>query len=285
MAGFMTAIAPQEWSRSHLHAWQPFVPSPLRSDATQNVEEMCRGLCENKTWKCWRMAVFHYVHTRFERWKGGMLEDKDGERAKSHHTKRGSIVIWRTVRMNRQQGHKRFVLSGPNSQPEELRATDLLFLTYVRFLAGAQRNKTHLTWENRQFEFSRGLKVWREFEHEVVLVSLSAGTADRVHPGIAGAAWPSANEMDCLSCFCPHWKDACWGNGNHERKCTFSIIPCCLTHSGTAAVLPRGFMERPKQREHTSLPLHGTAGSSDWVQTKTGTRDNRNYTERVGRKK
>lgn len=62
---------------------------------------------------------------------------------------------------------------------------------------------------------------------------------------------------------------------SHTQQCS----NFCLYTSA----FPCAFTESPERREHTSLPLHGTAGSSDWVQTRT--RDNRNYTERVGRKK
>ena len=43
-------------------------------------------------------------------------------------------------------------------------------------------------------------------------------TADRVHPGIVGAARTSSDEMDCLSCFCQILKDiACLGNRATEE--------------------------------------------------------------------
>lgn len=209
------------------------------------------------------------------------------------HKKRCSIVRCRTVYVNRRHGHRRLVLSGTNSQPGELRAPDLSVLASLWFSAGVKWNKTCLTWEKKQFEFSRGLKVWREFEHEVVHVSLSAVTTDREHPGTAGAARPSSNEMDGLSCFCPIWKDAaCWGNRNHKEEkeevkmhiqhyIQLSHTQWCSNFCLYTSALPCAFTESPKQREHTSLPLHGTAGSSDWVQTRT--RDNRNHTERVGR--
>lgn len=115
-------------------------------------------------------------------------------------------------------------------------------------------------------------------------------SADREHPGSAGAAWPSSNEMDCLSCFCPIWKEAaCWAKRN--RKEEKEEVKMHIQHY---ILLP--------QTVYTHLPFHvalrkarSRSSTPPWPfmerqGAQTGCRPERthvarNYTEWVGRKR